>query len=165
MICDWSNPGTDRLTEPTPIVIIAKYKEIPVLNRLALAAKVQLHSYDDLITIKAGKIEGTFDYDSEITRMTFGHGRICDMITRKNLKQEQGAMVYFSGPWRLGVAAVCGNTFLVTPGVPVDVVIPIPVWAAPVMQQASYQVPELSSIWLVLAGLLGICATKRTRRD
>ena len=160
MICDWSNPGVDRLTEPTPMVIVSKYKEIPLPNRLVLAAKATLHRYDDLITIKPTRIEGTFDYDPNITRMTFGRGRICDTITRKNLRQEQGAMVYFSGPWRLGVAAVCGNTFLVQPGVPVDVVIPSTL--PPILMVGEvYRVPEPSSLLLLLAGLLGIFVSKR----
>jgi hypothetical protein len=113
--CDWSKPNSDPFTGDVPDAVMT-YADIPYVTRIKLRDRMMAHDYDDIATITRDSITGNYDYESSITAMHFGAGRICDTVSRAGWTadmREQG-MVFCQDGHCVIRPSVCNNLSRIT---------------------------------------------------
>jgi hypothetical protein len=172
--CDWNNPGQDRFTGLTAMVVY-QHKDIPEDIQDKLYARILNHEYEDAVKIRAdGSIKGQGSYE-RLRDMVFGADKMCSEVRYNKLKEPQSALVYCetktyspnhpgldgAPPVRqtycFAIPSICGNIARVDP---------IDYEFREIRQQVterrievpqktvlrSRAVPEPDSLWLVMMG-------------
>lgn len=109
-VCSWDRPGVDRY-RGTPAAALAHYRDIAVADRAALARRITAGIPDDTVQISRSAIAGHHQYESAISDMHFGAGRMCRSVTRARwpAAHREPAGVYCVGDECVLVPEVCGN--------------------------------------------------------
>lgn len=162
-VCSWDRPGVDRY-RGTPEAALVHYRDIPAVDRAALARRIAAGIPDDTVQISRTAISGHYQYESGIADMHFGTGRMCRAVTRAKWRpaHREQAAVYCVGDACVLVPEVCGNVSRVrrietsgpgTPGAtggsprlpaaspPVLVLAPAPMPAYPAVPAAKEELP------------------------
>jgi hypothetical protein len=109
-VCSWDRPGVDRY-RGAPAAALAHYRDIPAADRAGLARRIAAGAPDDTVQISRQAIVGQHAYESRITDMHFGTGRMCRTVTRAKWTpaRREPAAVYCVNDECVLVPEVCGN--------------------------------------------------------
>jgi hypothetical protein len=110
--CSWDTPGHNPF-KGSPVAAIMSYEQIPMADRLSLAARVQAgRRPDDTPDITATGISSVrYKYITDVHDMHFGRSGSCKSVTRFGWAPGavQPAKSYFAGKYAIIIPNVCGN--------------------------------------------------------
>lgn len=109
--CSWNNPGANPW-QGTTAQAVDSYKEIPLVTRNKLKARMEKRAYDDVVDITAFALTSNkHTYAPEIESMHFGANKLCLSVDRSkwNENMKETGLVYCEDDHCLIVPTVCRN--------------------------------------------------------
>jgi len=108
--CSWDRPGHDPFMGDV-VAAVDRYRDIKPATRAKLKARMAAHQFDEIVTIRADRIEGAAIYAPEIRDMHFGQGRLCGSVTRAGWTPQmtERGLVYCEDGECILVPTVCRN--------------------------------------------------------
>jgi len=152
---DWNVPGRDPYTG-SRFAAVMGYSEIPLASRVVLVMKVIFSQPDVVTVITRTGISPVDDhwFTDDVRGMHFGRGRQIDMPDRGQWSDTHYELtrMWCHGVDCIGSPYVCNNIFRTTRA-------PV-VRGVPEEAQRATEVPEPSSLWLVLACGVALAAVR-----
>ncbi|PLY47478.1 hypothetical protein CSZ94_02060 [Janthinobacterium sp. ROICE36] len=113
--CNWNRPGVDPFMGDV-VAAVDRYTDIAPQVREELKARMRARQYDEIVVISRDAIRGKGNYNTRISDMHFGPGRVCRNVTRAGWSeqmQERGLVYCVQGQCIL-VPTICRNVSRIT---------------------------------------------------
>ncbi|MGX9786633.1 MHFG family PEP-CTERM protein [Janthinobacterium lividum] len=113
--CNWNRPGVDPFMGDV-VAAVDRYTDIAPPVREQLKERMRARQYDEIVVISRDAIRGKGNYNTRISDMHFGPGRVCRNVTRAGWSeqmQERGLVYCVQGQCIL-VPTICRNVSRIT---------------------------------------------------
>ncbi len=115
--CSWDKPGVNPFMGDL-VAAVDRYQDIPAATRARLKARMAARQYDEIVDIHRDRIEGRYEYGTEIRDMHFGAGSVCRTVTRAKWSDQtlERGLVYCEDGQCILVPTVCRNVSRIARG-------------------------------------------------